>query len=95
MARLTAEERATLQALADRAKAEDEADASTEVWVKNDKGHEVKLTGTKARKFLSQFGLDDEDGDDDEPEGEGDEDEHDDAPGDKGGYFNKRPKNKG
>ena len=88
MARLTKEERDMLATLADRAKAEDDEDEGTEVWVKNDKGHEVKLTGAKARKFMAQFGVDDDD------EDQGDDDQDDDDTKDKkpagGGYFGKR-----
>lgn len=87
MGRLTKEEREMLTALSERAQAEEEQDSSTEVWVKNDKGHEVKLTGAKARKFMAQFGVDDDD------EGEGEEEEEETTSDRKpagGGYFAKR-----
>jgi hypothetical protein len=69
MARLTADERASLEALSKRAQEEDAEDSALEVWVRNDKGHEVKLTGSRARKFMSQFGIDD-----DEPAADADAD---------------------
>lgn len=90
MPRMTAEERATLAQLADRQKAEDEADSGLEVWARNDKGHEVKLTGTRARKFLASFGLDDEEGQGDGQAAE-EEEEADDPPGG-AGYFKSRGK---
>jgi len=45
------------------------ADDGTELWVKDLKsGHETKLTGVHARKWLKRLGLDDEEGQ--APEGE-------------------------
>lgn len=91
MARLTTQEREQLAALAEKAKAEEAEDQGYEIWVKNEKGHQVKMTGAKARKFMAQFGVDD---DEDEPEDEGQGDE-DDEPDDKpagGGYFKTRGK---
>jgi hypothetical protein len=92
MARLTKAEREQLEALAAKAKAEDEEDNSYEVWVKNDKGHEVKLTGAKARKFMSQFGVDDDDDDEvEETEAETETEEVvDEEPAKPTGYFKKR-----
>ncbi len=91
MARLTKQERDLLAQLSDKAKAEQEADSSYEVWVKNERGHEVKLTGSKARRFMSQFGVDE---DDDAPEQESEEaeEEPDPAPAGDAGYFKKRGK---
>lgn len=60
MARLTKQERDLLAQLSEKAKAEDEEDSAYEVWVKNERGHQVQLTGAKARKFMAQFGLDDD-----------------------------------
>lgn len=94
MARLTKQERDLLEQLAQRAEAEDADDADTEVWVKNDKGHEVKLTGAKARKFLAQFGVDDDDDDQGDGDQGDDDDQGDDTKKDAkpkgGGYFGKR-----
>lgn len=91
MARMTKDERAQLDALKEKADAEEAADASTEVWVKNAAGHEVKLTGSKARKFLSQFGLEDEEGEEQEEGEEGEE--ADPEPAGAGGYgFGRRSK---
>lgn len=74
MARLTKEEREQLAALADRAKAEDEEDAATELWVKNDDGHQIKLTGIKARRFMAKFGIEDDDEQEEEdPEDDGEQ----------------------
>jgi hypothetical protein len=82
---MTKEERDTLAALSEKAKAEEEAEKGYELWVK--KGdHEVKLTGAKARAFAQEFGIEKSD----EPEAE--EGEQDPEPEDKGGYFAGRRK---
>jgi hypothetical protein len=84
---MTKEERETLQALSDKAKAEEEADATYELRVK--KGdHEVTLTGAKARAFARKFGIEDDDADASEGESEQSE-ESDDPPARTAGYFNK------
>ena len=92
MARLTTAEREQLAALAEKAKAEEMEDQGYEIWVKNEKGHQVKMTGAAARRFMAQFGVDDdEDGQDDEGDETEDEDEPDDKPVG-GGYFKTRGK---
>lgn len=73
MARLTAQEREQLAELGRRAQEEDQEDAGLELWVKDEKGRQVQLTGTRARKFLAQLGLDDDEQDPTDP-GEGDAD---------------------
>lgn len=90
MARLTKEERDLLATLSERATQEDQEDESTEVWVKNDKGHEVKLTGSKARRFMAQFGIEDDDEDQGDEGDEGDEGADKDKKPAGGGYFGKR-----
>jgi hypothetical protein len=91
MSRMTKEERDMLAALSERATAEDQEDDATEVWVRNDKGHEVKLVGAKARTFLSQFGIDDDEGKgDDGDQGDGDDGDQGDKKPAGGGYFAKR-----
>lgn len=92
MARLTKQERDLLAQLSDKAKAEDDEDNSYEVWVKNDKGHEVKLTGAKARKFMSQFGVDDDEDDNVVEEEAAEETETDEEPAKPSGYFKSRGK---
>lgn len=85
---MTKEERDQLEALSAKAKAEDEADANYELWVK--KGdHEVKLTGAKARAYARKFGIEDDDQDNGDGADEADKDEE---PADKGGYFAGRRK---
>jgi hypothetical protein len=54
MAKLTADERAALEA---RLAADDEEPEEFDVWVRKD-GHEVKLTGAKATNFLKRLGID-------------------------------------
>lgn len=70
MARLTKQERATLDELSKRAKAEDDDDASYSITVETANGHKVKLTGADARKYARKHGLelddDDQDPDDEE-----------------------------
>jgi hypothetical protein len=78
MARLTKEERATLDALAARAKAEDDDDAAAEIVVENAAGHKVHLTGAKARAYMRKHGLDDLD--DDGDAGDDEDDLPDDPP---------------
>lgn len=89
MPRMTAEERAQLDALAARAKEEEEAESSFKVRARNSKGIEVEYTGTAAKDFLRKHGFEDEE-EPDEDEGEPDEE-----PADKGGYgFGRRSKAK-
>lgn len=92
MGRLTKQERDLLNELSAKAKAEDDEDAEYEVWVKNDKGHQVKLTGAKARKFMSQFGVDDDEQEETEEVEEETEEElpKDKKPGGNEGYFKRR-----
>jgi hypothetical protein len=52
-------------------------DEGTELWVKDEKGRETKLTGAYARKWLRNLGLED-----DEPQGDGQGDEPDPAQAD-------------
>jgi hypothetical protein len=66
-ARLTAEERASLKALSDRAAAEDDEDSGLEIWAEKD-GHRALLKGADARRYRSRFGLDDDDEPDDQTE---------------------------
>lgn len=88
---MTKEERDQLTALSEKAKAEDEADANYEIWVK--KGdHEVKLTGAKARAFATKFGIEDEDSDAGDGEDQ-DAEDADEPPARTGGYgFGKKAK---
>lgn len=88
---MTKEERDQLAALSEKAKAEEEADATYELRVK--KGdHEVTLTGAKARAFARKFGIEDDDeAEGGDAEGEGSE-EGDEPPARTEGYFNKRDK---
>lgn len=71
----------------------DSVEPDEEVWVKDpDSGHEVKLTGRRAKsvydRFASLFPADDAgDGD-----GQDDEEEPDPQPGGSGGYFRGRGK---
>lgn len=92
MARLTKQERDLLAQLSDKAKAEEEEDSGYEVWVKNDKGHQVQLTGARARKFMSQFGIDDDQDEDggEEPEEGGEELPADEPPASDKGYWKGR-----
>jgi ribosome assembly protein YihI (activator of Der GTPase) len=73
MARMTAEERAQLEALSERAKAEESENEGLEIWVKGDDGPQVKLTGDRARKFLDRLGISDDDEQDAEEDAETDE----------------------
>jgi hypothetical protein len=85
---LTKAEREQLQALSDKAKAEEEADKDYELWV--EKGdHRVKLTGAKARAFARKMGVDDdeEEAEEEGAENEGDEEKDPEPP--KAGYFNR------
>lgn len=70
----------------------DQADTDDEVWVKDDNGREVKVSGRRATSILGRLGLLDDDGDDDDDAG--DDDAGDDVDDDKkpagGGYFNRR-----
>lgn len=91
MARLTADERASLAALTARAQQEDEQDAGLELAVQTESGHTVKLTGDKAVRFARKHKLDfllEEDSDDDE----GEELEEDPAPAGAGSIFRGRGK---
>lgn len=90
MARLTKQERETLAQLSDKAKAEEEEDSGYEVWVKNEKGHQVQLTGARARKFMSQFGIDDGDEEEDSQEEGDDETPEDEPPASDKGYWKGR-----
>ena len=57
MAKLSADEEATLRALSEKASAPDDVD----VWMRDpDSGREIKVTGDYARRVLKQFGLIDE-----------------------------------
>lgn len=58
-----------IQAQIDQLTAQLDQDDDTELWVKDEKGRETKLTGAYAKKWLKNLGLED----DPEPEGEGDE----------------------
>jgi hypothetical protein len=89
MARMTPEERAQYEALADRARAEDEEDQALEVVVEDDKGRRLRLKGQDARKVRRAFGLDDDDPD---PEGGGAAGEEESDPEPAGGYFRGRKK---
>ena len=68
----------------------DKADTDDEVWIKDDSGREIKVTGRRATTVLSRFGdLFDapaEEGD----EGEGDEGGEGDPAPVGGGYFGRR-----
>jgi hypothetical protein len=66
---LTKKERDLLAALSEKAKAEEEAEAGYELWIKTMDGNETKLTGAKAKAYARKHGLED-----DEPEDEDDED---------------------
>lgn len=54
MARLSPEEQATLKRLQQRAEAPD--DEETAVWVRNASGHETRLTGERAERWLARNG---------------------------------------
>ena len=71
----------------------DTADTDDEVWVKDDKGREVKVSGRRATGILAKLGLldDDDAGDDDDDQGDDDDAKKDDKPAG-AGYFNKRAK---
>lgn len=89
MPRMTAEERAQLDALSQKAKEEEEAESSFKVRARNAKGIEVEYTGSAAKDFLRKHGFEE----DEEPEAE-EGDEQDEEPEDKGGYFRGRGKGK-
>jgi uroporphyrinogen-III synthase len=86
---LTKAERETLASLTEKAKKQDEEEAGFEVWVKNEKGHQVQLKGARAKSFLKQFGIKDDDQEEEETEEETEEElPEDEAPaGDKGSYW--------
>lgn len=74
------------------------ADTDDEVWIKDESGREVKVTGRRATSVLERFkdlweqAGDDDAGDDDA----GDDDAGGEDPKPKGGgYFSKRPRAKG
>jgi hypothetical protein len=65
----------------------DGADTNDEVWIKDDSGREIKVTGRRATTVLSRFGdLFQEPSADGEGQGEGDEED----PKPAGGYFGRK-----
>jgi hypothetical protein len=42
-----------------------------ELWVKDEKGRETRLTGAHAKRWLAKLGLDDDGGDQDQGDGDG------------------------
>lgn len=90
MPRLTAEERAQLEALNKRAQEEDDADKGFMVRARNAKGIEVEYTGQAARDFLTRHGFEEAEAAEQEDSGEGGEGGSDPAPAESGGYFRGR-----
>ena len=83
MGRLTKQERELLAQLSEKAKAEDDDDKDYVIRVRNDKGHEVEMTGARARKFMAQFGVDDDEDEVEETDEETEEETEEELPKDK------------
>ena len=64
---LSAEEQKTLEDLQRKASEPD----SVDIWVRNESGKAIQVSGAYARKLLQEFGLEDPDP---EPDGDGDGD---------------------
>lgn len=77
--------------MADLQKQLDSADTDDEIWIKDESGHEIKVTGRRATSVLNRYAkLFEEKTEGDQGDDEGDEDEKDPAP--PTGYFGRKAK---